>query len=106
MTGETANYNSRTRFRGTVLGGTGDSRGTARLSLVFGDVLIRIRHCYRDRPAERKAGRDHIMATPITGKQAKSSFKLKILYSEGNAEVLASQATSIQQTGHQVETAV
>jgi DNA-binding NtrC family response regulator len=34
------------------------------------------------------------------------SSKLKVLYGEGNAEVLASQAVSIQNAGHQVETAV
>src|SRR5437667_10610044 len=32
----------------------------------------------------------------------KSSSKLKILYSEGDAEVLASQAVSIQKAGHEV----
>lgn len=37
---------------------------------------------------------------------ATSSFKLKILYGEGDAEVLAAQAVSIQKAGHQVETAV
>jgi DNA-binding NtrC family response regulator len=37
---------------------------------------------------------------------AKSSSQLKILYSEGNAEVLASQAAVIQEAGHQVETAL
>jgi DNA-binding NtrC family response regulator len=37
---------------------------------------------------------------------AKTSFQLKILYGEGDAEVLASQAVSIQKAGHQVETAV
>ena len=37
---------------------------------------------------------------------AKSSFKLKILYGEGDTEVLASQAASIQKVGHQVTTAV
>jgi DNA-binding NtrC family response regulator len=36
----------------------------------------------------------------------KSSSKLKILYGEGDAEVLGSQATSIQNAGHEVETAV
>jgi DNA-binding NtrC family response regulator len=36
----------------------------------------------------------------------KSSFQLKILYGEGDAEVLASQAVLIQKAGHQVETAV
>jgi|SRR5579863_2693779 len=36
----------------------------------------------------------------------KSSSKLNILYGEGNAEVLASQAVSIQQAGHQVATAL
>jgi DNA-binding NtrC family response regulator len=39
-------------------------------------------------------------------KSEKSSFQLKILYGEGDAEVLASQVVSIQQAGHQVETAV
>lgn len=37
---------------------------------------------------------------------AKSSFKLKILYGEGDEEVLASQAALIQKAGHQVTTAV
>jgi DNA-binding NtrC family response regulator len=37
---------------------------------------------------------------------AKSAFKLKILYGEGDEEVLASQAASIQKAGHEVETAV
>ena len=37
---------------------------------------------------------------------AGNSSKLKVLYGEGNAEVLASQAVSIQKAGHQVETAV
>jgi DNA-binding NtrC family response regulator len=39
-------------------------------------------------------------------KSEKSSFQLKILYGEGDAEVVASQVVSIQQAGHQVETAV
>ena len=37
---------------------------------------------------------------------AKSSFKLKILYGEGDAEVLVSQAESVQKAGHQVTTAL
>jgi DNA-binding NtrC family response regulator len=36
---------------------------------------------------------------------AKSSFKLKILYGEGDAEVLTSQAEAIKKAGHQVSTA-
>jgi DNA-binding NtrC family response regulator len=36
---------------------------------------------------------------------AKAVSKLKILYSEGDPELLASQAASIQKAGHQVETA-
>jgi DNA-binding NtrC family response regulator len=36
----------------------------------------------------------------------KLSSGLHILYSEGNAEVLASQSVSIQKAGHQVETAL
>jgi DNA-binding NtrC family response regulator len=39
-------------------------------------------------------------------KSEKSSFQLKILYGEGDPEVLVSQAISIQKAGHQVETAV
>ena len=38
--------------------------------------------------------------------KGEKSFQLKILYGEGDAEVLASQAVSIQKAGHQVETAV
>ena len=37
---------------------------------------------------------------------AKSSTKLTILYCEGDAEVIAGQAASIQKAGHQVQTAV
>src|SRR5271163_4531548 len=37
---------------------------------------------------------------------AAKASKLKVLYGEGDAEVLASQAVSIQKAGHQVETAV
>lgn len=37
---------------------------------------------------------------------ANSSFRLKILYGEGDADVLASQAASIQKAGHQITTAV
>ena len=37
---------------------------------------------------------------------AKPSLKLKVLYGEGDAEVLASQATSIRKAGHQVTTVV
>jgi len=33
---------------------------------------------------------------------AKSSFKLKILYGEGDSEVLASQAASMEKAGHHV----
>jgi len=36
---------------------------------------------------------------------AKSSLKLKILYGEGDAEVLASQAATMQKAGHHVTTA-
>jgi len=36
---------------------------------------------------------------------AKSASKLKLLYSEGDVEILASQAASIQKAGYQVETA-
>jgi DNA-binding NtrC family response regulator len=37
---------------------------------------------------------------------AKSSFKLKILYGEGDAEVSASQAASLQKAGHLVIAAI
>jgi len=37
---------------------------------------------------------------------AKSSFKLKILYGEGDAEVATTQAASMQKAGHEVTTAV
>ena len=37
---------------------------------------------------------------------ARSSSQLKILYSESNADVLASQAASIRGAGHHVETAL
>ena len=36
---------------------------------------------------------------------AKSSFKLKILYGEGDTEVLAAQAAAMQKAGHHVTTA-
>jgi DNA-binding NtrC family response regulator len=36
---------------------------------------------------------------------AKAVSKLKVLYSEGDAETLASQAATIQKAGYQVETA-
>ena len=36
----------------------------------------------------------------------KSSFQLKILYGEGDPDVLVPQAASVQKAGHQVETAV
>jgi DNA-binding NtrC family response regulator len=38
--------------------------------------------------------------------KSEKSVQLKILYGEGDAEVLASQAVSLQKAGHQVETAV
>ena len=37
---------------------------------------------------------------------AKSSFKLKILYGEGDADVATTQAESMQKAGHEVTTAV
>jgi DNA-binding NtrC family response regulator len=39
-------------------------------------------------------------------KSEKSSLQLKILYGEGDAQVIVSQAAFIQKAGHQVETAV
>ena len=39
-------------------------------------------------------------------KTERCSTQLKILYGEGDAEVLASQAVSLKNAGHQVETAV
>jgi DNA-binding NtrC family response regulator len=46
------------------------------------------------------------MALNNAGKTEKPSSQLKVLYGEGDAEVLASQVVSIQKAGHQVETAV
>ena len=40
------------------------------------------------------------------GNATKSSLKLKVLYGEGDAEVLAAQAVSIQKAGHEVIQAV
>jgi DNA-binding NtrC family response regulator len=40
------------------------------------------------------------------GNATKSSLKLKVLYGEGDAEVLASQAVSIQKAGHDVIQAI
>jgi DNA-binding NtrC family response regulator len=40
------------------------------------------------------------------GNATKSSLKLKVLYGEGDAEVLSSQAVSIQKAGHDVTQAV
>lgn len=37
---------------------------------------------------------------------AKSSGKLRILYGEGEAEVMAAQAAAMEKAGHQVETAL
>ena len=37
---------------------------------------------------------------------AKSAFKLKILYAEGDAEVLTAQAKSMEKAGHQVTAVV
>jgi DNA-binding NtrC family response regulator len=48
----------------------------------------------------KKGWLDHTMA------KSEKSSQLKILYGEGDAEVLASQVVSIQKAGHQVETAV
>ena len=39
-------------------------------------------------------------------RMAKSSFKLNILYGEGDQEVVTEQAASMQKAGHQVTTAV
>ena len=39
-------------------------------------------------------------------RMAKSSFKLNILYGEGDLEVVTEQAGSMQKAGHQVTTAV
>ena len=73
---------------------------------VFGDVLLDGGDCYRYRPAKERLAAITNMANHNMAKQAKASFQLKILYGEGNAEVLASQAAPIQKAGHQVETAV
>lgn len=38
--------------------------------------------------------------------KAAKACKLKVLYGEGDSEILAAQATTIKKAGHQVETAV
>lgn len=50
---------------------------------------------------ERTEGSHNIME-----KTGKTSLQLKILYGEGDAEVVTAQAVSLQKAGHQVETAV
>jgi len=65
--------------------------------LVFGDVLAGTGGCYREEAARKVEPMAHA---------TQSSAKLHVLYSEGNPEVLASQAVSIQKAGHRVETAV
>ncbi|HYL13204.1 MAG TPA: hypothetical protein VEV41_09215 [Terriglobales bacterium] len=47
-----------------------------------------------------------LMAGCYAPTMGRSAFKLKILYGEGDAEVLASQAVAIQKAGHHVDTAV
>jgi len=42
----------------------------------------------------------------LAHRMAKSSFKLNILYGEGDQEVVTEQAASMQKAGHQVTTAV
>ena len=69
--------------------------------LTFSDVLLSIRHCYRDSHRKKQGKGWSHMANP-----SKSSFKLKVLYGESDEEVLASQAVSIQKAGHEVATAV
>src|SRR5205807_4465116 len=76
---------------------TADRQALPHSVLIFGDVLFFARDCYRDKSGWERE--------PDTG-MPKSSSKLKILYSEGDAEVLASQAVSIQKAGHEVIQAV
>jgi len=42
----------------------------------------------------------------MTAKTERSSIQLKVLYGEGDADVAASQAVSLQKAGHLVETAL
>ncbi len=68
--------------------------------VVFGDVLLSARRCYRE-GRKKKGCAYHLMAN-----SQKSSFQLKILYGEGDSDVLVSQAAAVQKAGHQVEMAV
>jgi len=79
-------------------------RDLSQSGLAFSDVLLSIRHCYRD-SHRKKPGKGRWPIT-IMGNPSKSSFKLKVLYGESDEEVLASQAVSIQKAGHEVATAV
>jgi len=79
-------------------------RELSQSGLAFSDVLLSMRHCYRD--SHRKKKGKGLGPITIMGNPSKSSFKLKVLYGESDEEVLASQAVSIQKAGHEVATAV
>jgi len=65
------------------------------LCSVFSDLLAARPRCYLEARGRK-----------VQSFMAKSSFKLKILYGEGDAEVVSTQATSMQNAGHEVTTAV
>jgi len=65
------------------------------LGSVFGDLFPSTTGCYLQARGRK-----------VDSFMAKASFKLKILYGEGDAEVATTQAASMQNAGHQVTTAV
>lgn len=65
--------------------------------LTLGYIFPELCGCYRD-GAAGKAGAHHMA-------NATNSAQLKVLYCEGNAEVLDAQAVSLQDAGHKVATA-
>src|SRR5262249_47040863 len=66
-----------------------------RLCSVFGDLFACSPGCYLQARGRK-----------VQSYMAKSSFKLKILYGEGEAEVVTAQAGSMEKAGHQVTGAV
>ena len=72
--------------------------------LAFSDVLLALRHCYRNRP--QKETRKGLGPIILMANPSKSSFKLKVLYGESDEDVLATQAVSIQKAGHEVASAL
>ncbi len=79
-------------------------RELSQSGLAFSDVLLSLRHCYRNRP--QKETRKGLGPIILMANPSKSSFKLKVLYGESDEDVLATQAVSIQKAGHEVASAL